>query len=201
MKRLSDQPVDFEVKWWPFQLNPNASKTGVNKMEMYMKKFNMSEQQCLQMSLQMKARFAEAGLPYLSAGDDKTGAARRALTGNTFNSHRLISYAGSVNPATQDAVVEELFKNYFAEGRFLNDPQVLVEAATKAGIAEDDAQRIIQDESMQSAETTEELLFGQKMRVSGVPHFVITSESGGSLQLGGAQPPEMFQEAFEELAG
>ena len=37
----------FEVRWHPFFLNPDASKEGVNKMEMYNQKFG--EQRVKQM--------------------------------------------------------------------------------------------------------------------------------------------------------
>ena len=37
-------------------------------------------------------------------------------TGNTFDSHRLIHFAGEVGGASlQNALVEELFLNYFTE--------------------------------------------------------------------------------------
>ncbi len=35
----SGKDVDFEVNWLPFQLDANAPIEGVNKMEMYEKKF------------------------------------------------------------------------------------------------------------------------------------------------------------------
>ena len=37
------------------------------------------------------------------------------LTGNTFNSHRLIAHAGRQGPEVQNRVVEELFKAYFTQ--------------------------------------------------------------------------------------
>ena len=39
------------------------------------------------------------------------------LTGNTLDSHRLIAAAGQQGPEVQDAVVEELFHNYFTQAR------------------------------------------------------------------------------------
>jgi predicted DsbA family dithiol-disulfide isomerase len=49
--------------------------------------------------------FAKEGLSYSMEG----------LTGNTFNSHRLIAFAGRQGPDVQDRVVEELFKAYFTQ--------------------------------------------------------------------------------------
>ena len=40
------------------------------------------------------------------------------LTGSTLDSHRLIHWAGEVGGTeAQNAVVEELFNNYFAQAR------------------------------------------------------------------------------------
>lgn len=53
----------------------------------------------------MQETFAKEGLSYSMDG----------LTGNTFNSHRLIAFASRQGPEAQDRVVEELFKAYFTQ--------------------------------------------------------------------------------------
>ncbi len=56
----------------------------------------------------MTRTFAELGVNYSLGG----------LTGNTLNSHRLIHWAGKVAGwQAQNALVEELFRNYFSEVR------------------------------------------------------------------------------------
>jgi len=179
----------FEVRWFPFQLNPNASKTGVNKLEMYSQKFRASKQQIMQRMEGMKQRFLDVGLPYKFTED--------AVTGNTFNSHRLIAYAGSVGLETQDKVVEALFHAYFAEEKFLNDPLVLECAAVQAGIPEETAKQFVADESIHREQTDQELTYGRELNVTGVPFFVVQSQ-GRALSLSGAQPPEAFEQVFNE---
>lgn len=50
--------------------------------------------------------FAQEGVRYSIGG----------LTGNTYDSHRLIAWAeDNFGPAKQNALVEELFKSYFTE--------------------------------------------------------------------------------------
>jgi len=183
--------VDVQVQWLPFQLNSQASKTGVNKVEMYMQKFGKTKQEVMQMSQFMKGNFDKAGLPYKFTD--------QSLTGNTFNSHRLIAYAYSMGADVQDKVVEHLFNAYFAEERFLNDPEVLVEAALVAGIPEDVARAFVSDESQFKAETDAEMQVGRQMGVNGVPHFVLQNADGKKVSLSGAQPPEAFVEAFNGL--
>ena len=40
----------FDVNWHAFQLNPNGSKEGKSKVEMYMQKFGMSKDKVMQMA-------------------------------------------------------------------------------------------------------------------------------------------------------
>jgi len=189
----------FDVKWFPFQLNADASTTGVNKGEMYRRKFGWSDEQMRSASAGMQRNFTAAGLPYLSISDDKTGRAATALTGNTFNSHRLINYAGHISAEVQDRVVEELFRNYFAEGKFLNDPAVLLAAAVKGGIPADAAAQFVKNEASHREETASELQYGRRLGVTGVPHFIIKGDQG-EVALGGAQPLERFRAAFERVS-
>merc|ERR1719191_2327023 len=58
-------------------------------------------------------------------------------TGNTFDSHRLISLAGK--QGKQDELVEELFHNYFEEEKCISDRTVLLAAAQKVGITDANA--------------------------------------------------------------
>ena len=53
------------------------------------------------------------------------------MTENDANSHRLIYYAGTKGKAQQDALVEELFLNYFSEEKYIGDPSILLAAADK----------------------------------------------------------------------
>eukprot|EP00658_Telonema_sp_P-2_P082181 TRINITY_DN8619_c0_g1_i5.p1 TRINITY_DN8619_c0_g1~~TRINITY_DN8619_c0_g1_i5.p1 ORF type:complete len:160 (+),score=53.54 TRINITY_DN8619_c0_g1_i5:328-807(+) len=157
---------------------------------MYMSKFGRTKEQVMAMSQQMGQRFAEAGLPYNFSD--------AALTGNTFNSHRLIAYAGTLGDETQDKVVEALFHAYFADEKFLNAPETLIDAAVAAGIDQDEAQKFVEDETRFRAETAEELEVGKSLRVSGVPHFLVERD-GRRVQVGGAQPAEAFEQLFSEL--
>lgn len=156
-----------------------------------MEKFGKTKQEVMQMSQGMKGNFDRAGLPYKFTD--------QSLTGNTFNSHRLIAYAYSMGADVQDKVVEHLFNAYFAEEKFLNDPEVLVEAALAGGIPEPVARSFVSDEIQFKEETDAELQIGRQMGVTGVPYFVLKNDDGQQVTLSGAQPPEAFVEAFNGL--
>ncbi|XP_024394150.1 uncharacterized protein [Physcomitrium patens] len=169
---------DVEVKWHPFFLNPDASVKGVNKKEYYRSKFGEGRMHMI--VDHVGAAFANLGYKFSIGGE----------TGSTLDSHRLIELAGRQGLKKQNALVEELFVNFFTEEKYIGDKNVLVAAAEKVGI--EGAREFLDDPQ---AGLKEVLAEERKFRrgVSGVPHFVID----GRYQVSGAQPPEVFIEAFE----
>eukprot|EP00802_Teleaulax_amphioxeia_P020885 Tamp_21193.p1 GENE.Tamp_21193~~Tamp_21193.p1 ORF type:complete len:184 (+),score=69.25 Tamp_21193:279-830(+) len=174
--------AQFEVNWRPFELNPDAPKIGTNKLQMYNEKFG--EERIKMMLPRMTEAFAKVGIKYSIGGD----------TGNTFDSHRLIYYAGT--KGKQDAMVEELFANYFVEEKFIGDRAVLLAAAEKCGLDKEEAAKILDDHNAFRREVEEEKRqYGRQFGVRGVPFFIVNKEEGVS----GAQPPETFVEIFNGL--
>lgn len=172
--------LDVEVKWLPFMLNPDASKEGINKEAYYREKFGSARTD--QMVPQMTALYANEGLKYSLGGK----------TGNTLNSHRLLTRAYEEGGAAmQDALAEKLMKGYFTEEKFINDPDFLAEAAESVGMK--NAREFLADPKAGLNEVRSEL--HKYPGISGVPHFVIN----GKLHLSGAQPPEAFEELFNEV--
>jgi len=189
--RANSHKADFEVRWYPFQLNPHAPEVGQNKVEMYMRKFGMTRQQTFDRMGGMSAAFAEVGLPFKFTDAGKTG--------NTWNGHRLLSFAFHKGGAKmQDVIAEELFLNYFGEEKFINDPDVLSAAARKGGLNEDDIKNLVEDPEFFSKETMEEMAYGKTLQVSGVPHFVL---SNGRIKkvVRGAQDAEVFAQVIASM--
>jgi len=182
--------LEFVVRWYPFQLNPNAPQQG-SKLEMYMNKFGIGKEEALGRGDWMGQKFKAVGLPFKFTETD--------LTGNTFDAHRVMTAAYQHGgPAAQDKAAEKLFHSYFAEGRAPSDPATLQAAAEAAGM---DGAALLADPSAGAAQTKEEFGEGQRLRVSGVPHFVIYEESSKKgVQVSGAQPPDEFLSAFNQIA-
>lgn len=177
----SKDRYDVEVKWHPFFLNPEAPLEGVNKMEHYKAKFGAGRMQMI--IDRVGGAFANLGYKYSMGGK----------TGSTLESHRLIELAGRQGLEKQNAVVEELFLNFFTQEKYIGDREILVAAAEKVGV--EGAREFLEDPQAGLKEVlTEERKF--RRGVSGVPHFVID----GWYQISGAQLPEAFLEAFEVAA-
>uniref|UniRef100_A0A1D1Z3D6 Uncharacterized protein ywbO n=2 Tax=Anthurium amnicola TaxID=1678845 RepID=A0A1D1Z3D6_9ARAE len=177
---LSKNRFDFEVRWHPFILSPSAPKEGMKKADFYKQKFG---HQYESITSRMREVFRGLGFEYDLSG----------LWGSTLDSHRLITFAGTQGFDKQNCLVEELFVNYFTQGKYIGDRQVLLEAARKAGI--EGAQELLEDPSKGLKEVQEELERYSR-EITGVPHFVIN----GRRELSGGQPPEVFLRAFEAVA-
>ncbi|KAK9150637.1 hypothetical protein Syun_008946 [Stephania yunnanensis] len=170
---------DFKIQWHPYLLNPSAPKEGIPKREFYEKKFGS---QSLEIAARMTEVYRRLGLEYDMSG----------LTGNTLDSHRLITWAAHNGLDKQNALVEELFIGYFTQGKYIGDRKFLAEAAAKVGL--EGAEEFLEDPNKGVAEVHEEL--AKYSTINGVPHFVID----GEIKISGGQPPEVFLRAFQAAA-
>lgn len=196
MKKLANK-YQFEVKWWPFQLQPDASPDGVNKVDMYCKKFGMSREQAFQMAAGMGQKFKAVGLPFNFTD--------KAVTSNTFNSHRFLTYAANKHGLdVQDKLSEELFLNYFGEEKNINDESVLFDAAVKSGFSPEEAKTLNNDATAHKAETVKDFELGKQMRhygLTGVPFFIFSAEESGQKEyLCGAHPADNMVACIEDVA-
>lgn len=174
------------MRWRPFTLDPTLPPgSGMNKRELYERKFGARAPAIVEA---MTATFAEMGETYSIGGN----------VGDTFDSHRLLAYAESLDDdyATQNALVEELFKDYFTREKCVSDRDVLLAAAQAVGLQ--DAAKVLDDPTA-FADTVEDQkrAFAGRHQIRGVPYFIID----GKYHLSGAQPPDILAEAIEEAIG
>lgn len=169
---------NVEVRWHPFLLNPKAPMEGHDKLQYYYEKFG--ETRVRGMIEHMKKIFSERGLDYKIGGK----------TGNTMDSHRLLELAAQQGLVKQNALVEELFQNYFTQEKYIGDRDILLAAAEKVGIS--GAREFLDDPNAGRQEVLEGLREYAK-GVTGVPFFRIGKET-----IAGAQPAEAFVKAFQK---
>jgi predicted DsbA family dithiol-disulfide isomerase len=114
-----------------------------------------------------------------------------ARTPNSLDAHRIIWLAGE--RGVQDAVVAALFLAYFTDGRDLSDRVTLAEIAAGAGLDRAEVDKLLAGEDGLEAVHAGEHE-ARRLGVSGVPFFVVNGQVAPS----GAQPPELFLQAFEQ---
>ncbi|XP_038982041.1 uncharacterized protein YwbO isoform X2 [Phoenix dactylifera] len=178
---LPKEHFDFEVRWHPFLLDPSAPREGIKKCDKIKQKFGADQYEHI--ISRITKVFRDLGLEYDTSG----------LTGNTLDSHRLITFAARQGYDKQNALVEELFYNYCCQGKYIGDREVLLDAARKVGIG--GAAELLEDPRKGLEEVYEELEKYSSC-IRGVPHFVIN----GKYKLSGGQPPGVFLRAFQAVA-
>jgi predicted DsbA family dithiol-disulfide isomerase len=173
---LLDGEVQPEIRWLPFQLNPEMPKQGISREEYRKAKFGSIER-----SRGLDARVAAEG-----EGEGIAFAFERMQrTPNTTAAHQLIDLAQKQGKGT--AVVDALFKAYFEDARDIGDAAVLAEIASGAGVTGWPQQA----DGKQVAALEEDV---RNLGISAVPTFILNRKLGVS----GAHPPEALAQAIQE---
>ena len=173
------------IRWHPFQLNPDLPREGTDRKGYLEAKFGGPER-----AKEIYARVAAAGR---NAGLDLNfdGIKRQP---NTLAAHALIAYAQTADDgAHADAVAERLFKAYFVDGQFIGDPEVLVAIAAECGLNAEATRAVLSERATLDQIAALDASVRQQ-GVTGVPFFIFNQK----VALSGAQPPEVLLDAMEK---
>ncbi|MXU65850.1 DsbA family oxidoreductase [Oceanomicrobium pacificus] len=181
LAQAPDHP--FEIRWRPFQLNPDMPAEGMDRRAYLEGKFGGPEG-----AASVYGRIEETAK---QAGLDIDFAAIKR-TPNTIDAHRLIHWAGI--EGRQPAVVAQLFRRYFREGQDISDHGVLTDVAEAVGMNAEATARLLSGEADRD-EVRRADQMARDMGVQGVPTFII----GAHYALSGAQPPELWGQVIAEI--
>ena len=184
--KLTDK-VNFEVHFHPFELNPHMPKGGQDAIEHLAEKYGLTPEQVKANQANIRAKALEAGFEFHPEG--------RKRVYNTFNCHRLLYWAAKeYDLQKQAALKNELLNTYFCLAVNLDDQENLIGAVVRAGLDMDRAQEILQGKEFASEVREEEATY-TGAGISSVPSIILNNQ----YLLQGAQPPESFINAFEQL--
>ncbi|TQJ87225.1 DsbA family oxidoreductase [Streptomyces sp. SLBN-31] len=178
-----------EVVHRSFELDPGRAKGDVQPViAMLTKKYGMSEAQAQAGEENLGAQAAAEGLEYRTRDRDH---------GNTFDMHRLLHLAKE--QGKQDELIQVLYKANFAEERsvFSEGEERLVELAVAAGLAAEDARKVLADPTAYADDVRADEREAAELGANGVPFFVLDRKYGVS----GAQPAEVFTQALTQAWG
>ena len=167
-----------QIRWLPFQLNPDMPAQGMPRAEYRKAKFG-SVERGRELDARVAAEGRREGIEFAFE--------RMQRTPNTVAAHRLIQLAQEQGSAA--AVVDALFRAYFEEAQDIGDAAVLAEIARRCGVAK----------WPESADEKEVAALEEEMRglgISAVPTFIFDRKAGVS----GAHPPESLAAAMREAA-
>ena len=182
--RASDPDLPFEIRWHPFQLNPDLPPEGVDRNAYLEAKFGGPER-----AKQVYERVVAAGrsveIPF----------AFDAITRqpNTLEAHRLVAWAQSRREGDADALIEGLFRANFIEGHYIGDHEELVKIAAAAGYDPTDAREFLASDALKDIVAQSDLR-AREMGIGGVPFFIFD----GKTAVSGAQEPATIVEAIRQ---
>jgi len=174
-----------EVRWLPFELNPDMAVEGADRAQYLAAKFGTSD------------RFAAAQRTLRELGPGlgiDFQFERITRMPNTRRSHALIAWAGGASPAAQAAVKERVLAAYFSEGRDIGSPEVLVAIAGEAGLDAAAARAAI-DDPLLHQQIAELEAQAHSWGIQGVPAFVFERR----YLVSGAQEPQAFLQVIDRV--
>ena len=177
-----DDPIEVDINWHPFELNPNMALEGENLRSHLAAKYGTT----LEGSIKARAMLTEEG--------KKVGFSFNYFDEmkmlNTHDCHQLILWASSTD--RQTALVEALFEQFFtAQGEF--DRTALISIAEKVGLDKTEAKRILEKQEF-SKEVKEIESQWHQQGIHGVPLFIFNGEGA----LSGAQDVATFERAIQQ---
>ena len=168
--------LEVELRWWPYMLNPQLPKDGMDRRTYLRAKFGGD---------------AEAGRIYErieDAGRDEGMAFafdKIKRTPNTVAAQRLILLAQDRGQA--DPMIRTLFKAFFEDGVDIGNIDALHALGEAAGLPRDDIEKLFAGDA-HSADIIRGHQRAQMMGVQGVPVYIVDREH----VIAGAQAPEVL---------
>ena len=163
------------MRWTHFPLHPETPDSGIPLEEL----FRGRGYDIQSMKQRMSALMTEENLAY----------GNRSHTYNSRLAQELAKWGESFPEG--EALNLKLFEAYFAEGRNLAEPDVLLDVAEVAGLPLEAAEEVIRQRSFRDAVDTD-WKRAHELGVTGVPTFV-----SGNRGLVGAQPYEAMVQLIQ----
>lgn len=192
-----DGEIEAQVRWHPFELNPDMPPEGEDQALHIQRKYRRTAEEGVAVRAQMRAIAEGAGvsLDYEGAEDDQ-GLAPPAMMWNTRAAHKLLTFAlEEAGPRVQTSLKLALFAAHFNQRRNVSDPQVLLDIAAQVGLHREAAKAALADDELEARVVAEERQ-AWDMNISGVPAMVIN----GKFAVPGAQSPETYVNVLRRVA-
>lgn len=176
--------VKAEIRFQPFELNPNMAPEGENTAEHIQKKYGASPERSAASRQAIKDSGAQLGFTFNYSPESRIW--------NTFDAHRLLHWAGL--EGKQLALKEALFKSNFTDQRPTNDPNALADAVAEAGLDPARARATLASDEF-VAEVRAEEEHWRRNGIQAVPSVIFNER----WLIQGGQPPHLFEQAIREI--
>jgi predicted DsbA family dithiol-disulfide isomerase len=188
-----DGEIAADIRWRPFELNPNMPPEGEEQEAHLQRKYGRSAAEGAEVRGRMKAIAEEAGVSLSWEGE---GDPPPAMMWNTRDCHKLLAFAlEEAGPQVQTALKLALFRAHFNERRNLGDRTELLDIAASVGIHREAARAALGNPDLEALVLAEEAQ-AWDMNISGVPAMIVN----GKFLIPGAQAPEVYVNALRRVA-
>jgi predicted DsbA family dithiol-disulfide isomerase len=173
-----------EIKWHPFELNPDMVPEGEDLIHHIARKYGMTLPDSANALSSMAANGAASGFTF-----DFFDTMRMV---NTRDAHILLLYAGEEGKQTEMKL--RLFEAFFTEQKDVSNRNQLLKEVEAVGLSSDEALTILDDESAQQQLEKEEAHW-RNAGVNAVPTMVFND----SVTVTGAQQVDEYKELLKNL--
>ena len=198
-----DGEIEAEIRWRPFELNPDMPAEGEEQGAHLRRKYRRSDEEGQAIRNRMRDIAESAGVSLDYKGED---ASQPAMMRNTFLAHKLLAHAlDSYGAEKQTELKLALFEAHFNQRRDVGDREVLLDIAVEHGLVRLSAERALDDEDLGQrvhaivdapGGVTDEEQAAYEMNITGVPAMVIE----GKFLIPGAQEPQTYVNALRRVA-
>jgi predicted DsbA family dithiol-disulfide isomerase len=177
----------LEMRWHPFQLNPEMPVEGLDRRMYRSAKFGSWEQP-QRLDAQVAAAGKEVGIEF------RHDLMKR--TPNTFRGHALLAAALREGLETQNRVAERLFQAYFIKGEDVGDSGTLLGIAREFGVTS-----LSRVEEFDSLALVGEVKEAERVAASAGIRGVPLISFQGTVVATGAQQEELIAAAIRQILG
>lgn len=185
--------IEAEVRWRPFELNPDMAAGGEDMEAHLSRKYGRSAEEGAAMRSRMKEIAQDAGVSLSYEGE---GEAPPQRMWNTRDCHRLLAFAlEQAGPAVQTRLKLALFRAHFNHRADFSDRGTLLDIAAGAGLHREAAKAALDDAELDARVLAEERQ-AWDLNITGVPAMIVN----GRFMIPGAQSPETYVNALRRVA-
>ncbi|MEP7704048.1 DsbA family oxidoreductase [Paraglaciecola sp. 25GB23A] len=177
--------IQADIRWQPFELNPQMPKEGQEITEHITQKYGISAQQADNNREMIKQRGLDVGYAFGQRGGGRIY--------NTFDAHRLLHWAESQGKQTELKLA--LFDLYFKQGGDPSDHQQLLDVVKTLGLDVKAAQNVLESEQFIQEVRAAQQHF-QSAGITSVPAVIVNDKH----LISGGQPAAVFAQALKQIA-
>ncbi|MEL7445374.1 MAG: DsbA family oxidoreductase [Pseudomonadota bacterium] len=188
-----DGEIEAEIRWRPFELNPDMPPEGEEQEAHLQRKYGRSAEEGAAVRGQMKQIADGAGVSLTYEGCEDPAPA--AMMWNTRDAHKLLGWAlEQAGPQVQTQLKLALFKAHFNQRQRIGEREVLLDLAADVGLHREAAKAALDDADLEARVVSEERQ-AWDLNITGVPAMIVN----GKFMIPGAQAPETYVNALRRV--